>query len=155
MANTLISEELNALIQQNLTDGVFTNKKHLVILQKSRKPFIFMTKRLFNGLSLFGKAFHATRREIWVSLKVLAIVTIIFALAMFLAERPLNPDYSFWDALVWTFVKYVEDPADIVDAPVTVFGKIVGTLVGVLGIAILCDRCDPRICSRGEPGCKQ
>ncbi len=95
-----------------------------------------MTKRLFNGLSLFGKAFHATRREIWVSLKVLAIVTIIFALAMFLAERPSNPDYSFWDALVWTFVKYVEDPADIVDAPVTVFGKIIGTLVGVLGIAI-------------------
>ena len=70
------------------------------------------------------------------SLKVLAIVSMIFALALFLAERPSNPDYSFWDSLVWTFVKYVEDPADIVDAPVTVFGKIIGTLVGVLGIAI-------------------
>ena len=89
-----------------------------------------------NGIQLFGKAFRATRREIWASLKVLAIVTIVFATAMFLAERLSNPNYTFWDALVWTFVKYVDDPADIGDAPVTVFGKVVGTLVGVLGIAI-------------------
>ena len=95
-----------------------------------------MIHRLFSGFSLFGKAYRATHHEIWVSLKVLAIITIIFASAMFLAERSLNPDYSFWDALVWTFVKYVEDPADIAEAPVTMIGKIVGTLVGVLGIAI-------------------
>jgi voltage-gated potassium channel len=95
-----------------------------------------MIHRLFSGFSLFGKAYRATHHEIWVSLKVLAIITIIFAIAMFLAERSSNPDYSFWDALVWTFVKYVEDPADIAEAPVTMIGKIVGTLVGVLGIAI-------------------
>lgn len=95
-----------------------------------------MTYRLFQGFGLFRKAYHATHREIWVSLRVLAIITVLFAVAMFIAEHPSNPDYTFWDALVWTFVKYVEDPADIVDAPVTVFGKIVGTLVGVLGIAI-------------------
>ena len=95
-----------------------------------------MTYRLFSGFSLFRKAYHATHHEIWVSLRVLAIITIIFAVAMFLAERSSNPDFSFWDALVWTFVKYVEDPADIADAPVTMIGKIVGTLVGVLGIAI-------------------
>jgi hypothetical protein len=33
-------------------------------------------------------------------------------------------------------VKYVEDPADIVSPPVTVLGQVIGTLVGVLGIAI-------------------
>ena len=95
-----------------------------------------MTYRLFQGFGLFRKAYHATHYEIWVSLRVLAIITIVFAVAMFLAERSSNPDFSFWDALVWTFVKYVEDPADIAEAPVTAFGKIVGTLVGVLGIAI-------------------
>ena len=95
-----------------------------------------MIHRLFSGLNLFGKAYRATHHEIWVSLKVLALITIVFAIAMFLAERTSNPDYSFWDALVWTFVKYVEDPANIVEAPVTMIGKFVGTLVGVLGIAI-------------------
>ena len=89
-----------------------------------------------NGMQLFGRAFRATRREIWVSLKVLAVVTLLFAVAMYLAEHLQNPEFSFWDALVWTFVKYVEDPADIVEAPVTLVGKVVGTLVGVLGIAI-------------------
>ena len=92
--------------------------------------------RILNGMQLFGRAFRATRREIWVSLKVLAVVTLLFALAMYVAEHFQNPEFSFWDALVWTFVKYVDDPADIADAPVTIVGKVVGTLVGVLGIAI-------------------
>ena len=95
-----------------------------------------MRNRLFGDFGLFGKAYRATRQEIWASLKVLAIVTIIFAAALFFSERLANRDYTFWDALVWTFVKYVEDPADIVVPPVTVIGKIIGTLVGVLGIAI-------------------
>ena len=95
-----------------------------------------MRNRLFGDFGLFGKAYRATHQEIWASLKVLAIVTIIFAAALFFSERLANRDYTFWDALVWTFVKYVEDPADIVVPPVTVIGKIIGTLVGVLGIAI-------------------
>ena len=95
-----------------------------------------MRNRLFGDFGLFGKAYRATRQEIWASLKVLAIVTIIFAAALFFSERLANRDYTFWDALVWTFVKYVEDPADIVVPPVTVIGKIIGTRVGVLGIAI-------------------
>jgi voltage-gated potassium channel len=88
------------------------------------------------SFSLFQKAFLATRREIRESIKILILVTIIFAVTMYIAEHSKNPDFSFWDSLIWTFVKYVEDPADIVDAPVTLVGKIVGTLVGVLGIAI-------------------
>ena len=67
---------------------------------------------------------------------VLALVTVLFSIALFIAEHSASPDYSFWDALVWTFVKYVEDPADIVSPPVTVLGQVIGTLVGVLGIAI-------------------
>lgn len=91
---------------------------------------------LMSGFSLFAKAFRATYHQIWVSGIVLALVTMLFAITLFLAEHSASPDYSFWDALVWTFVKYVEDPADIVSPPVTVLGQVIGTLVGVLGIAI-------------------
>ena len=91
---------------------------------------------LMSGLNLFAKAFRATYHQIWVSGIVLAFVTVLFAIALFIAEHSVNPDYTFWDALVWTFVKYVEDPADIVSPPVTVLGQVIGTLVGVLGIAI-------------------
>lgn len=93
-------------------------------------------KKLFSGFSLFVKAYEATKHQIWVSTKLLLLVTLLFAVMMFIAENSVNSDYSFFDALVWTFVKYVEDPADVTTSPVTIFGQVVGTLVGVLGIAI-------------------
>ena len=37
MANNLIPEELNALIQEYLTDGVLTDKERSVILNKAEK----------------------------------------------------------------------------------------------------------------------
>ena len=95
-----------------------------------------MKNKFFKDLGLFGKAFQSTKKEIWISVRLLALITVLFAIAMFLAEHPKNPVFSIWDGIVWTFVKYVEDPAEIVEAPVTLLGKIVGTLVGVLGIAI-------------------
>ena len=91
---------------------------------------------LIKGLHLFSRAYNATKHQIGVSIMLLAMVTLAFALLMWIAEGSSNPDFSFWDALVWTFVKYVEDPADITTSPITVFGQIVGTMVGVLGIAI-------------------
>ena len=95
-----------------------------------------MKLKMLSDFNLFGRAYRATSHEIWVSVKLLAVVTVCFAVVLFLAERTTNDGYTFLDALVWTFVKYVEDPAEIVLAPVTIVGKVVGTLVGVLGIAI-------------------
>ena len=37
---------------------------------------------------------------------------------------------------MWIIVKYVDDPADVATAPVTLMGQFVGTMVGILGIAI-------------------
>ena len=88
------------------------------------------------GLKLFKCAYEATKHQIKVSMLLLVLVTLIFALLMWMAERNSNTTFDFWDALVWTFVKYVDDPADITTSPITPFGQFVGTLVGVLGIAI-------------------
>ena len=93
-------------------------------------------KKFFDGLKLFQKAYDATRHQILISLLLLLFITAIFAVLMWIAESGVNNNFDFWDALVWTFVKYVEDPADVAVSPVTLLGKIVGTLVGVLGIAI-------------------
>lgn len=95
-----------------------------------------MRVRLFHNFGLLYRAFVATRREASVSVMILLFVTLIFSIVLWIAEHAANPDYSLWDALVWVVVKYVEDPADVVVAPVTVLGQIIGTLVGILGIAI-------------------
>ena len=73
-----------------------------------------MKLKMLSDFNLFGRAYRATSHEIWVSVKLLVVVTVCFAVVLFLAERTTNDEYTFWDALVWTFVKYVEDPADIV-----------------------------------------
>lgn len=72
-----------------------------------------------------------------VSVIVLLAITILLSLLMFFAEHDLNPAFTIMDALVWIVVKYVEDPADVVNPPVTVVGKVLGTLVGFMSVAIV------------------
>ena len=95
-----------------------------------------MNRKNSLGFSLFKRAFRATKHEIWVSLQLLLISTAILVVAMWMAESRVNNDYNLFDAIVWAFVKYVEDPADIASPPVTAIGQIVGTMVGIIGIAI-------------------
>ena len=95
-----------------------------------------MKRSFLHNFTLFGRAFKSTRREAIASVTILFIVTLFFTIVMWIAESHNNPDYTLWDAMVWVIVKYVEDPADVVMAPLTTFGQIIGTLVGILGIAI-------------------
>lgn len=95
-----------------------------------------MKKNFLHNFNLFGRAFMATRREAIASITILLFVTLFFTIVMWIAESQSNPEYTLWDAMVWVIVKYVEDPADVAMAPLTTFGQIIGTLVGILGIAI-------------------
>ena len=89
------------------------------------------------GFSLFRKAFIATRREIGVSVLYLAVVTFILTVVLWAAESQMQPDFGFWDAFIWPYEKYIGDPSKMVDDPLlSPIGKFVGTLVGVLGVAI-------------------
>ena len=101
-------------------------------MSNNKKTFV---QKLHKGLHLFKRAYQKTKSQLGVSLVILLLVTIFLVFAMLLAETA-NNNFSFWDALVWPLVKYVEDPADITKPPLTVVGKFVGTLVGIMGVAI-------------------
>ena len=88
------------------------------------------------GLKLFGEAYENTKRQMLTSVVILIVITLIVALLMWWAEYEKNPEFGYVDALVWNFVKYVGDPAEVGKPPITGLGKFMGTLVGVLGIAI-------------------
>ena len=92
--------------------------------------------KLFKYPHLFVKAFDATKREMLVSVVILIVVSLFLALGLYLAEVRVNPDFGYGDALLWNFVKYVDDPAEMTSAPVTLLGKIFGTLVGLINVAI-------------------
>ena len=92
--------------------------------------------KLFKYPHLFTKAFDATKREMLVSVVILIMVSLFWALGLYLAEVRVNPDFGYGDALLWNIVKYVDDPAEMTSAPVTLLGKIFGTLVGLINVAI-------------------
>ena len=92
--------------------------------------------KVFKYPFLFLKAFRATKREMLVSVVILIIITLLLAYGLYYAEARVRSDFSYFDALVWNFVKYVEDPAEVATGLVTTAGKVFGTLVGVMGVAI-------------------
>lgn len=91
--------------------------------------FVKSIKRLW-------EAFCKTKTELWISILILFFLALSLSGIMYLAEHMHRQSYQYWDALAWTFVKFVEDPAEIVDPPITILGQIVGTLIGVVGIAV-------------------
>ena len=88
--------------------------------------------KFYNHFSLLYKAFASTHREAFASVVILLILTIIFTFVLWLAEK----NFSILDSLAWVVVKYVGDPAEVASSPVTIFGQVIGTMVGVLGVAI-------------------
>ena len=89
------------------------------------------------GIHLFKTAFRNTRRQIFVSGIFLVAITCVLTVILYLAESRVDPNFSFWDAFIWPYEKYLGDPGKVVDDPLmSPIGKLIGTLVGILGVAI-------------------
>ena len=89
------------------------------------------------GIHLFKTAFKNTRRQIFVSGIFLVAITCVLTVILYLAESRVDPDFSFWDAFIWPYEKYLGDPGKVVDDPLmSPIGKLIGTLVGIMGVAI-------------------
>lgn len=92
---------------------------------------------MYSGIRLFKTAFINTRRQIYVSGVFLVVITCVLTVILYLAESRVDPDFSFWDAFIWPYEKYLGDPGKIVDDPlISPIGKFIGTLVGIMGVAI-------------------
>jgi voltage-gated potassium channel len=92
---------------------------------------------MYSGIRLFKTAFMNTRRQIYVSGIFLVAITCVLTVILYLAESRVDPDFSFWDAFIWPYEKYLGDPGKVVDDPlISPIGKFIGTLVGIMGVAI-------------------
>lgn len=102
-----------------------------------------MIARIPKTLLLLSNAIISTKREILLSLKLLLIIWLVLSVLYFISEHVAQPDvYSLdwsgvWNSFLWTFVKCIQDPGEMAPpAPITICGKIVANIVGLLGIAI-------------------
>lgn len=93
-----------------------------------------------NPLTLVVKAFKSTKHEMWVSLQILFCLTAMLSIVFFYYEHQAQPDTfsRFWQSLVWTLTRYLDNADAIVDkAPVTAIGKVVAMLLGIISIALV------------------
>ena len=109
------------------------------IFRVLRVARLFRVFRYMKAFRFLGEAVSSKKREMFVSLMFLTIVTIVLSFILFLVEHNANPDMvgNGWRSIVWSFAKYIGDPGKIVDEPlVTTGGRIISFLVGIMGIAI-------------------
>lgn len=85
-------------------------------------------------------AFRATREEMLFSLGVVLVVTLCLSVIFFVVESVAQPDVfsRYSDALVWAYSRYIEGGDAVFEGgPVTVAGKFIAAILGLVGIAIV------------------
>ena len=98
-------------------------------------------KVLFNkSLGLAKKAHNATKREMWLSLKILSCITVVLWWVFYYYEHKAQPEVfgNCWQALAWTVTRYLDNLDGVVDKyPVTIIGKIVAVMLSIVAIGIV------------------
>lgn len=108
----------------------------LKALRIARLMRVFRYMKAFNVLS---RAMRAKKDEMWVSVQFLTIITLILSFILFFVEHEAQPEVynNGWTSVLWAFAQYIGDPGGFADTPpITITGRIIACIIGVLGIAI-------------------
>ncbi|MDE6496907.1 MAG: ion transporter [Duncaniella sp.] len=112
----------------------------LRVFRLMRVVRLFRISRYMKSFRLLNNAMREKRRELWISLQFLVIITIILSLLLFFFEHEAQPEV--YDngivSVAWAFAQYIGDPGSFADTPpITFWGHAIACIVGVLGIAIV------------------
>ena len=110
-----------------------------VALKALRIARLLRVFRYMKSFRLLTDAFASKKKELGISLQFLVIITLILAFILYFVENAAQPDVfnNGWKSVLWAFSQYIGDPGGFADyQPVTVMGRIISTIIGVLGIAI-------------------
>ena len=91
-----------------------------------------------NSFKLFWNAVKGSGRDIWTSLQVILAITLVLAVVFYVFEHQAQPEeYGFFQSIWWALLRYIGDPGKFAQvAPVTIAGRTVAMLIGILGILI-------------------
>lgn len=91
-------------------------------------------------LRFIRKAFSTIKIEMLISLAIIIVLTCILSLIFLFVEHIAQPDVyaDYGDAIVWAYTRYMESGDGVFEGgPVTVVGKVIASLLGIIGIAIV------------------
>ena len=109
------------------------------LLKALRIARLMRVFRYMKAFRLLSKAISSKKRELWVSLQFLGIVTLILSFILYFVEHTAQPEVydNGWTSVAWAFAQYIGDPGGFADQPpITLAGQIIACIVGILGIAI-------------------
>ncbi len=113
--------------------------KFIAVIRLLRLVRIFKLMNHFKSNALIINAIKNKKQELYISVQVVVIITIILSAILFFVENPSQPENfaSITDAFLWSISKFIGEIGGYGDfAPVTISGKLLATFVGILGIAI-------------------
>lgn len=96
-------------------------------------------RETFKGFRYFWKGLVAAKREMWVSLQVLLVLTFVLSIMLYAVEHVAQPDNysSLWDSILWSFMSYLGNPGKFAPAdPITITGRLLWIIISMLKIAI-------------------
>lgn len=112
----------------------------LKLLRTSRTLRLFRISRYLKSWRLLRDSISEKKRELIISMQFLIVITFILSLILYFFEHERQPEaYSNGAAsAMWAFAQYIGDPGGFADTPpLTVPGRIIACIVGLLGIAIV------------------
>lgn len=101
---------------------------------------LFRVSRYMKSWRLLDQAFKEKKRELFISLQFLVVITLILSLILYFCEHNAQPDAydNGISSVLWAFAQYIGDPGGFGDnKPITGVGKAIACIVGLLGIAIV------------------
>lgn len=110
------------------------------MLRISRVMRLIRVSRYMKSWRLLSGAIKEKRRELIIAMQFLVVITFILALILFFCEHDAQPEVydNGFSSVAWAFAQYIGDPGGFGDTPpITVLGKIIACIVGLLGIAIV------------------
>lgn len=111
----------------------------LKVLRTARIIRVMRITRYAKSFNLLSNAIREKRSELIVSMQFLIVITFILSLILFVFEHEAQPDVydDGFRPVIWAFAQYIGDPGQFADTPpITVQGRLIACIVGVLGIAI-------------------
>lgn len=114
----------------------YTALKGLRLLRVVR---IFRLTRYSHSFTILATALHEKRHMMVVSLQVIVVITLVLSLMLYFCEHAAQPEAynNGFASTIWAFAQYIGDPGGFAETPpVTLPGRIIACLVGLMGIAL-------------------
>jgi voltage-gated potassium channel len=119
--------------------SLLTGGMSLGVFKVLRVLRVLRLARFLSSFDFIAKATKNKRSELLISMQVVLLVTFVLSVLLFHVENKVQPENfsSVWDALLWSCSKYIGDIGGYGSfTPISLLGKILATIVGLLGIAI-------------------